>query len=261
MLLNPAPIQSDNNIMKSTVTAIIQARMGSTRLPGKAMMDLAGKPLLYHVFQRIQATAGVDCIVLATCHGVENEGIMRLAKSMGIQVFIGSEDNVLERFYLASQQYGGDYIMRVTGDNPFTDPGYAEQTIRTTIETKADLCYFPNLPIGTGVGMITKIALAAAFERSNQPHQREHVTPYIKEHPEQFKIHVRDIEIDNPFPALRLTVDTPEDFEVAKRIYTGCYNGVPFPLSDVIHYMTMNPEIAAINSNIKQRPMTHSSTK
>jgi spore coat polysaccharide biosynthesis protein SpsF len=247
--------------MKPTVTAIIQARMGSTRLPGKAMMDLAGKPLLYHVFQRIQATAGVDCIVLATCHGAENEGIIRLAESMGIQIFIGSEENVLERFYLASQQFGGDYIMRVTGDNPFTDPGYAEQTIRTIIETGADLCYFPNLPLGTGVGMVTKNALDAAYEQSDQPHQWEHVTPYIKEHPEQFKIHVRDIVIDNPFSGLRLTVDTPEDFEVAKKIYAGCYLGGPFPLHDVIHYIIMNPEIAAINSNIKQRPMTHSSTK
>jgi spore coat polysaccharide biosynthesis protein SpsF len=247
--------------MKATVTAIVQARMGSTRLSGKAMLELAGKPLLYHVLQRIQVTDGVDRIVLATCHGGENKVIIRLAESMGIPVFIGSEENVLERFYLASRQYGGDFIMRVTGDNPFTDPGYAAETIRTIIETGADLCYFPNLPLGSGVGMVTATALEAAYKYSDQPYQREHVTPFIKEHPEQFRIHISDIDLYNPFPNLRLTVDTPEDYDVAKRIYAGCYHGGPFPLHEVIQYIEKNPGIAAINSGITQRPMTHSSTK
>ncbi len=246
--------------MKGTVTAIIQARMGSTRLPGKAMMDLMGHPLLYHVFERIQVTAGVDRIVLATCPGEKNMGIIDLAKSMGIDVFIGSEENVLERFYCAAQQFGGDFIMRVTGDNPFTDPDYAERTIRAIKDTGADLCYFPNLPLGTGVGMVSKSALDRAYRRSDQPHQFEHVTPYIKEHPDEFKQHICDIELHNPFPRLRLTVDTEEDFEVAQRIYRGCYQGKPFPLSDVISYIEKNPAIASINSAITQRPMTHSST-
>lgn len=245
--------------MKATVTAIIQARMGSSRLPGKAMLDLAGRPLLYHVFRRVQAIPGVDLTVMATCHGAENDVIIRLAESLGVEVFIGSEDNVLERFYLASEQYGGDYIMRVTGDNPFTDPGYAAETIGTILETGADLCYFPNLPLGTGVGMVTKTALDAAYRLSDQPHQREHVTPYIKEHPGQFRIHVRDITIDNPFPNLRLTVDTAEDYEVAHKIYAGCYHGEPFPLDDVFRYLRKHPDIPAINSGIRQRPMTHSS--
>lgn len=246
--------------MKPTVTAIIQARMNSTRLPRKAMMNLAGKPLLYHVFDRIQATPGVDCIVLATCHGPENNDIIKLAESMKINVFIGSEDNVLERFYLASQQYGGEYIMRVTGDNPFTDPGYAAETIKEIIATGSDLCYFQNLPLGTGVGMVTKSALAVAYARSDKPYQREHVTPYIKEHPEQFKINIHNITLHNPFPTLRLTVDTSEDFEVAEKIYARCYHGKPFPLSDVIHCIEQNPYIADINRAIQQRPMTHSST-
>ncbi|MBP7734767.1 MAG: glycosyltransferase family protein [Spirochaetes bacterium] len=245
--------------MKGKVTAIIQARMGSTRLPGKAMIDLGGKPLLYHVFERIQVTAGVDRIVLATCHGERNNGIIDLARSMGIDVFIGSEDNVLERFYCAARQFGGDFIMRVTGDNPFTDPGYAERTIRAIKETGADLCYFPNLPLGTGVGMVTKSALEIAYRRSDQPHEFEHVTPYIKEHPDEFKLHICDIELHNPFPNLRLTVDTEEDFEVARRVYAGCYRGKPFPLSEVISYIEKNPDIASINSAIQQRPMTHSS--
>ncbi|OHD65398.1 MAG: hypothetical protein A2176_15705 [Spirochaetes bacterium RBG_13_51_14] len=244
--------------MKPSVTAIIQARMNSTRLPGKAMLPLAGKPLLYHIFERIAATTGVDRVVLATCDGDENGYIIALAETMGIDVFIGSESNVLERFWLASEKFGGDYIMRVTGDNPFTDPGYAAQTIEIALSAGADTCYLSNLPLGTGVGMIKKEALASAYHRSDKPYQFEHVTPYIKEHPELFKIIIRDIEIHNPFQNLRLTVDAPEDYELAKIIYDHCYRGEPFTLSDIIKFIEQNPGLAGINSGIRQRPMTHS---
>jgi spore coat polysaccharide biosynthesis protein SpsF len=243
--------------MKPIVTAIIQARMNSTRLPGKAMMQLAGRPLLYHVFERIQKTEGVDRVVLATCNG--NGEIIELAESMGIHVFVGSEDNVLERYYRASEQFGGDYIMRVTGDNPFTDPGYAAQTIRMIISADADISYFSNLPLGTGIGMVKKSALTVAYKQSDKPHQLEHVTPYIREHPEAFKIEIHEIDFHNPFTNLRLTVDTPEDFELATIIYQHLYQGRPFPLRDVIRFLEQNPSIAAINGSIRQRPMTHSS--
>lgn len=246
--------------MKHNVTAIIQARMNSTRLPGKAMMDLAGKPLLHHVFERIRATAGVDRIVLATCEEDESGRIIRLAESMGIDVFIGSRDNVLERFWLASERFGGDLIMRATGDNPFTDPGFAALSIQTMIATGADLCYFPDLPLGTGVGMVKKSALDVAFRNSDRPHQLEHVTPYIHEHPERFTLLIRDIGIEIPFPKPRLTVDTQEDYELAKVIYENCYSGAPFPLDDVIQFLKKNPGLLSLNSGIEQRPMNHSST-
>ncbi len=245
--------------MKQTVTAIIQARMNSTRLPGKAMMDLMGKPLLYHVFERILATRGVDRVVLATCDGRENEAIMALARSMDISVFVGSEDNVLERFLQAAEQYGGDYIMRVTGDNPFTDPGYAAKTIELARSTSADMCYLSNLPLGTGVGMVKKIALEAAYRYSDKPHHFEHVTPYIKEHPENFNIVIREIALHNPFDNLRLTVDAPEDFEFASVIYKNLYKPGLFTLADVIQFLEKNPGLLEINGHIQQRPMTHSS--
>lgn len=247
--------------MKHTVTAIIQARMNSTRLPGKAMLDLAGRPLLYHVFERIKATAGVDRVVLATCEEEESGRIIRLAESMGIDVFIGSRDNVLERFWLASEKFGGDLIMRATGDNPFTDPGYAALAIETMIATGADLCYFPDLPLGTGVGMVKKSALNEAYRKSDRPHQLEHVTPYIHEHPMQFNLLIRDIGFTIPFPKPRLTVDTREDYEFAKVIYDNCYSGAPFSLDDVVQFLKKNPGLLSINRGIEQRPMTHSSNQ
>ena len=254
------PEHSDIKAMKPTVTAIIQARMNSTRLPGKALMDLAGKPLLYHVFERSLAIRGLSRVVLATCGGVENEDIIRLAESMGIPVFIGSEDNVLERFFLAAEKFGGDYIMRITGDNPFTDPDFADTLIDLALSTGADLCYFENMPLGTGVGMSSRSALDAAYRRSDTPYQREHVTPYIKEHPEQFRIEIRNISLRNPFPKLRLTVDTPEDYKLVKILYDRLYQGKPFPLRDTIAYLEQNPDLVGINSGIEQRPMTHYST-
>jgi spore coat polysaccharide biosynthesis protein SpsF len=245
--------------MKPTVTAIIQARMNSTRLPGKAFMKLGGKPLLQHVFERTLAVRGTNRVVLATCVGDDNHPIIELAESMGIGVFIGSEENVLERFFLASERFGGDYILRVTGDNPFTDPEFAERTVEFAINTAADLFHFTNLPLGTGVGIIKKTALDAAYLHSDSPHQREHVTPYIWERPDRFTIVQRESGIDNPFPNLRLTVDTPEDFKLADIVYSHCYRGTPFPLSTVIAFLRQNPGFVEINSGVIQRPMTHSS--
>ena len=247
--------------MKTTVTAIIQARMNSTRLPGKAMMDLAGKPMLRHVFERVLAVAGVDRAVLATCDSGENVKIIDLARSMGIPVFIGSEDNVLERFHRAAQEFGGDYILRVTGDNPFTDPGFAAKTIEIALSARADLCYLSNLPLGTGAGIIRKSALDAAYLHSDEPYQFEHVSPYIKEHPEIFKIITREIELANPFTSLRLTVDTPEDYELASIIYRNLYKGAPFPFSEVVKFLEQKPGLARINARIDQRSMTHSSIR
>lgn len=246
--------------MKKTVTAIIQARMNSTRLPGKALMILGGKPLLHHVFERTLAVRGAERVVLATCAGDENRPIIELAESMGIGVFIGSEENVLERFFLAADRFGGDYILRVTGDNPFTDPEFAERTVEMAIKTDADLFHFTNLPLGTGVGIVRKTALDAAFHNSDSPYQREHVTPYILERPDQFTIVQHASGLDNPFPNLRLTVDTPDDFRLAEIIYSNCYRGTPFPLTTVIEFLRKNPRLADINSGVVQRPMTHSST-
>jgi spore coat polysaccharide biosynthesis protein SpsF len=245
--------------MNSTVTAIIQARMNSTRLPGKAMLELAGKPLLQHVFERVRATEGVKLVVLATCTAVENTKLIELARSLDIPVFIGPEDNVLERFYRAAQEFGGDYILRVTGDNPFTDPGYAAKTIEIALSSSADLCYISNLPLGTGAGIIKKSALDAAFHNSDKPYHFEHVSPYIREHPELFKVIIRETELYNPFKNLRLTVDTAEDYELASIIYRNLYKEEPFSIEEVIRFLEQNRHLLAINSHIQQRSMTHSS--
>jgi len=244
--------------MKPRVIAIIQARMQSKRLPGKAMMDLAGRPLMAHVIERTKRIEGVDLVVMATCIGEENAPLIWLAQSMGVEVFVGSVENVLERYFLAAREFGGEYILRVTGDNPFTDPEYASMALEISIESHADLCALNGLPLGTAVEVIRREALEQAHEKSDKPYHREHVTPYIKEHTELFRIERPQVHLKNPFEKLRLTVDTPEDYELARIIYESLYQGQPFPLASVIAFIQKHPELQKLNSATPQRPMTHS---
>jgi spore coat polysaccharide biosynthesis protein SpsF len=246
---------------KPHVTAIIQARMQSTRLPGKSMLELAGKPLIYHVIERTMSIEGVDTTVMATAVGEENKPIIELAESMNCEIFVGSQENVLERYYLASEKFGGEFIVRITGDNPFTDVHFAEISVRKAIDSDSDLLSPLNLPLGTAVEVIKKEALDKAYKLSNEPHHFEHVTPIIKEHPEEFRIERYHVDLKNPFKDIRLTVDTHEDYNFSKILYDNLYHGKPFSINAIIKFIDKNPELLKLNSGIKQRPMRHSEKK
>jgi len=241
---------------KPSVTAVIQARMQSKRLPGKSMKEIAGKPLLAHVIERAKMMTGIGTVVVATCH--DNEPIVALAASLGVQSYVGSESNVLERYYMAAQQAGGDYIVRITGDNPFTDVEYGAMAVEIAVETGADLSSITGIPLGTGVEVIKREALDTAYRENSTAYQREHVTPYIKEHAELFSVQRHPVLVKNPYKHMRLTVDTPEDYDFACRIYDALYKGEPFSIREVIEFIKENPELLNINSSVEQRPMTHS---
>jgi spore coat polysaccharide biosynthesis protein SpsF len=245
--------------IKPMVTAIIQARMLSKRLPGKAIMLLAGKPILYHVIERAKAIEHVDKVVLATGTGEENIPLIELALSLGIETFAGSPENVLERYYMAAEQFGGEYIVRITADNPFTDVEYASMIVDFALEAKPDLCALTNLPLGTAVEVIKKEALDQAYKMSSEPYHFEHVTPFIKEHPELFSVERPPAKIKKTASKIRLTVDTPEDYELAGILYKSLYEGAPFPLTDILNYVKEHPEIIKINSRIKQNLAAHAS--
>jgi spore coat polysaccharide biosynthesis protein SpsF len=243
----------------NNVVAIIQARMDSSRLPGKALVDLAGKPMLSHILERAKAIKGVRKVVLATCPGEDNRQLIKLADSLKIDTFLGPEENVLERYYEASEKYQAKHIIRITGDNPFTDPDYASMILNIAIESNADIASIPNLPLGVAVEVIKKDALDKAYYFSDRAYHFEHVTPYIKEHPELFNIERHPVTIKTSCNNLRLTIDTPEDYELANIIYNQLYNGSPFSLESVLKFLFINPDLAQINSNVHHRPMTHSS--
>lgn len=246
--------------MKPTVNAIIQARMGSKRLAGKTLARLAGKPLLAHVLERARAISGLNKVVLATSDVKDNLPLMELAASLQLESFAGSERNVLERYCMASKLFPSDYIVRITGDNPFTDVHFAEKTVELALKTGADLCSFNNLPLGTAVEVIKTETLHKTQQTANKAHHLEHVTPFIKEHPEQFLVVREKAVYDNPFKFMRLTVDTPEDLKLARIICDALYTGAPFGIDEIINFLKTRPELLEINSAIEQRPMTSAET-
>jgi len=243
--------------MKSAV--IIQARVSSTRLPEKALKNLCGRPLISHVIERAKKIQGIDNIILATGIKKVNSPLIAIAESHGIEHYTGPENDVLTRYRDCAKNYECDYIIRITGDNPFTDYESASAALNYCILQNADHCYTAGIPVGTGVEIIRKTALENAFLNGLKPHHREHVTPYIKENPDIFKLSIFKSPLHNPYPDLRLTIDTDKDFALAEILYNALYNGDPIPLTEVIEYVKKNPQVMNINREIKQRPMTHSS--
>lgn len=239
--------------------AIIQARITSTRLHSKALKKLSGIPMISHVIERTKLINGIGHVILATGTGSENSVLLDIAKHHSIASFAGSENNVLDRFYQAAKNIESTYIVRVTGDNPLTDYESAALAIDYAVKTGADHCNIAGIPTGTGVEVIKKTALAEACKKADKPYQYEHVTPFIKEHPELFLLATFTSQLYNPYPDLRLTVDTEEDFILMQRIYSELYRGHAIILPDVIRYIADNPDLRLINNSIEQRPMTHSS--
>jgi spore coat polysaccharide biosynthesis protein SpsF len=239
--------------------AIIQARVSSSRLHSKALMELGGKPMIFHVIERSKLIKGIQRVILATGENESNLPLAGIARDCGIELFRGSEENVLDRFYHALHNSGCDYIIRITGDNPLTDFKSASEALDLAANQNAHHCYVSGIPIGTGVEIISYDALCMAYHSAGEGHHFEHVTPYIKEHPELFKLLKYTSLINNPFPDLRLTVDTIEDMQLMKKIYDSLYSGRPILLEDVIAFIAGDPELIKINSHVLQRPMTHHS--
>jgi spore coat polysaccharide biosynthesis protein SpsF len=238
-------------------TAIIQARMQSKRLPAKSMLDLAGKPLVDHVIERAKAIPGVDTVVLATGMDPANLILEERAHACDVEFFAGSDENVLERYVMAARMYPATHIIRITADNPFTDPEYAGTAAEIAVESDADLTSVTNIPLGSGVEIIKRAALEEAYANASTAYHREHVTPYIKEHPELFMIERHPVEIEGMIPGLRLTVDTPEDFELVKRLHSEINVPGIIPLRAVLAHIAAHPVLMAINASVTQRPMTH----
>jgi len=233
----------------STV-AILQARMSSTRLPGKVLMELCGQPLLYHIIKRVEQTKELDKIIVATSEKKEDDPIASYANSIGIGCFRGSEENVLSRFFLAASMYQADIIVRLTGDNPLVDPKVLE-----TLLTYFKGCGFPyascvGYPLGLGAEVFTFEALADAYAHAEKEYEREHVTPYMYRDPEK----TGKLAARKDLSSLRFTVDTPEDFKFVKCVYDALYHGShDFYLNDILDLLEKNPNLIAINENVRQK--------
>jgi len=218
--------------------AIIQARFGSKRLPGKVLMDMAGQPMLGRVIDKVLQTHALHDIIVATSTQPENDAICDYVESLGIKAFQGSEQDVLSRYYRCARFYAVDHIVRITGDCPLLDPVLLDNVIKQHLLVGADYTsnIFPKrtYPRGLDVEIFTFRTLERMWMRASGGYGREHVTPYIHKHPELFLIH----SVTNPkdYSRLQWSVDTSKDFDFAERVYKHFHLTSKFSWEDVLLY-------------------------
>ncbi|MBM4177564.1 glycosyltransferase family protein [Candidatus Gribaldobacteria bacterium] len=239
------------------VTAIVQARTTSSRLPNKVLMNLEEKPMVLRVLQKVKKAKQIKQIILAIPEGRDNDPLEYFAKENKIICYRGSENDVLSRYYEAAKQFEAKTIIRITADCPFIDPKIIDQVIRAHKLSKAD--YTSNVlertfPRGLDVEVFSFKALEKAYFEAEGNYRREHVTPYFFENPNLFKLcHVKAKKELNR-PELRLTVDTKEDFELTEKVYHHFKNKT-FKTIDVIKYLDSRPELKQLNDHIFQKPL------
>lgn len=196
-----------------TVGAVIQARMGSTRLPGKVLKPIAGKVLLDHVLGRLFQLEYPAKVVVATSDLPQDAAIVQHCLGKGVEVFCGSESDVLDRYYQCARQYHFAHVVRLTADNPFTDIEELQRLIEQHLEHGNDYTHsFGWMPLGVGAEIFTFAALEKSAYEGHAPNHREHVNEYIQENPTIFKIGSLKIVAAKRQPDLRLTVDTQDDY-------------------------------------------------
>lgn len=239
------------------VVAIIQARMGSTRLPGKIMKNLLGKPVILWDLDRVSLSKLVDEIVVAIPYGKENDVIVDTVKEYNDKVKIvrGSEDDVLDRYYQAAMQTNADVVVRITSDCPLIDPVVIDEIIRLFLDKNCDYCsnsLMRTYPRGLDTEVFSFKVLEEAWNKAKKDYEREHVTPYIIENPDKFTLLnvANNIDLSN----MRWTLDTKEDFEFIDTIYKRIYSKNQFFLmDDVLKLLEKEPELIDINNHIEQK--------
>jgi len=227
--------------MITTATVIVQARMGSTRLPGKVLKLIESKPLLSYIIKTLELSPVIDDIIIATSKNKENDVIEEYCKKNKIKCFRGSEENVLERFYKTALQYPDKYYFRATADNPILDIKNPEITLNYLIKNNLDYAAVKKMPIGSIIECFTKEALEKTYMEAKSQEDKEHVTLYMKKN-EGFKLGYLKAEPEVMFPNMRLTVDFPEDFKRVEKIIKALYkSGIP-QFKEIIDFVNKNLE-------------------
>lgn len=232
------------------LAAIVQARMGSTRLPNKTLMPAVGKPLILHLLERLKHSELLEGIILATTVESEDDILAKVVEENGYWVFRGSEADVLDRYYQAAKQFSVDPIIRITGDCPLIDPTVVDKVITQFRSGRFDHVgngIPPSYPDGLDAEIFSFAALEAAWKNARLPSEREHVSSYIWNRKKEFRYgNVRNA-VD--LSSLRWTLDYREDYELIKAIFEGLYqDGKVFLMQDVLKFLVQHPEIAQLNS-------------
>ena len=239
------------------ISAIIQARVSSTRLPNKVFANIEGKPLLWHVVDRLKNSIYLDNIIIATTDNIADDLIEHWASENGISCFRGSEINVLKRYYDAAKKYNLTTIVRITADDPFKDYKIMDEVINQFILGKADFAcnnYPPTFPEGLDVEVFSFASLEIAFKNAKTDFEKEHVTQYFYKNPDDFLI--SKLYYKKNLSKLRWTIDTDEDLRMVRKVYSKFKNDkIIYLMDDILKIINENPDILLINKNIKQSTM------
>jgi spore coat polysaccharide biosynthesis protein SpsF len=237
--------------------ATIEARMTSSRLPGKVLANIGGLPALELMVKRLAFATGIDAVVIATTTNATDDPVVALAGRLGVGLWRGSEEDVLQRVLDAAVHYEADVIVELTGDCPLIDPVIVSRVVRAYRDAGVD--YVSNAltrsyPIGMDTQVFATRVLADVAARTRDPLDREHVSLYIYRHPEIYSLANVEAPRDETRPRLRLTLDTHEDLVVIRAVDTALRpDGIDYPLARMLEFLDANPEIAVANAAIAHR--------
>ncbi len=240
------------------IVAIIQARMASSRLPGKVLKEIAGEAMLGHVVERTRQSKTIEEVVVATTTEPEDAEIEKYCSERGIPVYRGSLNDVLDRFYQAAKIYHADVIVRLTADCPLLDPGVVDHTIDVFLQNGLDFAanrlpppFKRTYPIGLDTEVCTFSALERAWKEAAAPYEREHVMPFLYDVVGRFKIMRVDYEKD--YGDRRWTVDTAEDLELVRQVFARLADKQNYTWLDVLAVFEREPDLAKINGQIRHK--------
>jgi len=238
------------------VVALVSARMASSRYPGKALVPLAGRPLLAVLLERVASARGLDAVVLATSNNRENDVLAWVAADGGFGVFRGDEDDVLRRHVECAHATGAEHVVRVTGDNPLTDIETLEHLVGLHLAGGADYTYVPGDALLMGIlpEVVSAEALERSWHRGEARHRSELVTLYIKEHPAEFKIRTAELPAGLYRPQYRLTVDEAEDVALMQGLFDRLSApGKIVTTREAVVVLDREPELALVNRHLRHK--------
>jgi len=242
---------------KRPVVAIIQARMGSERLPGKVLLDIAGQTMLERVVKRVQKARSIDRVVVATTDQAPDDRVAELAIRLGVHVTRGSEEDVLGRFSQAAEETGAATIVRVSADSPFVDPEVTDMVVDAFLAADVDYAsnkLDPSFPLGLDVEAFSRAALETVAKEATKPYERAHVTLRIYSEPDQFKL--LPVTTTPSRHYWRWTVDTEEDLQFAREAYSRLGKSNDFSWLDVVDLIDRDPALAEINAHLRPKDVT-----
>jgi len=238
------------------IIAIIQARTGSERLKGKVLKKLGNHNLLYYVITRCKKSNLLQDVIVATSSKKEDDAIEDFALSMGVNVFRGSEKDVLQRYVDAAKQYHADPIVRITADCPLIDPKIIDDLINLYIKDPSDYTFIEGYPIGSGCAEImsySSLVHALTDTTPNDTYYREHVMTYLTDHPEIFKVNIDKAPEIYSKKKYRLCVDEQADLELVRIICDHFLPDAYFSLSDIVSFLEAHSGLENINKHVKQK--------